>query len=86
MTKEEIIATDCINDCHKWSNIELRAIHRFMDEYGKRQAIEYTKWMDINAVRNGEDVWLCRASGFKTNLTSEQLYDLFIEQQNKDNG
>ena len=48
MTKEEIIATDCINDCHKWSNIELRAIHRFMDVFAKQQAIEFDKWKREN--------------------------------------
>lgn len=38
MTKDDIISTDPINDCHRWSDFELRAIHRFMDEYAKYHA------------------------------------------------
>lgn len=52
-----------------------------MDEYAKQQAIEFVKWA-IDAEKIVGDNW---GIAFMP-LMEEDVYNQFIEQQNKDNG
>lgn len=84
MTKDDIISTDPINDCHRWSDFELRAIHRFMDGYAKQQAIAFaidyakSKLMWIRELRQYPD------PDSVVDDRMEERYSQFIEQQTKD--
>lgn len=62
------------------------AVQRYVDEYAaKQQVIAFGEWVDVNAVRNGFHSWTVGCGESKKDYTSEQLYNQFIEQQNKDN-
>jgi hypothetical protein len=83
MTKDDIISTDPINDFHRWSDFELRAIHRFMDEY----AISFGKWIQgcNYAPAIGDDgKWQNQLLGENDIITTGELHSQFIEQQTKD--
>lgn len=86
MTKEEFLMLyvgapiPIVNGGRATSHIE-----KAMDEYAKQQAIAFGEWVDVNAVRNGFHNWTVGCGESKKEYTSEQLYNQFIEQQNKDN-
>lgn len=59
------------------------AIFKAMDEYAKQQSMEFAIWKEINTCRSGEGEWQARFDGWRKGHTIDQLYELFIEQQNK---
>lgn len=59
------------------------AVQRFVDEYAKQQGSAFVRWMDVDAIRNGENLWQWRGDNFRVDYTTEQLYNKFIEQQSK---
>lgn len=88
MTKEEVISQQLGSMYHSKTADELSQFHLCMDEYAKQQAIAFDEWKRKNkwfSFENNEywyqifEVGTSRAH----TLTSEQLYDQFIEQQNK---
>lgn len=85
MTKENI--TDDLREymIDYGDMLSLDNAHRAMDEYAKQKAIAFGEWVDVNAVRNGFHKWTVGCGELKKDYTSEQLYNQFIEQQNKDN-
>lgn len=86
MTKKELAdqyslyAWECDEAAHV---IPHGAALKVMDEYAKQQGAAFVKWMDVDAVRDGDDLWVWRGDNFKVRYNTDQLYDKFIEQQNK---
>lgn len=54
-----------------------------MDEYAKQQATSFGVWKSENACMSRNDKWQTRFDGWVKEYTIDHLYDLFIEQQNK---
>ena len=77
MTKDEIIEHHC-NVFDLIDKGQLHHVESAMDQWAKQQAIEFAKWIcsDTPIWRHGVPK--------STQLTNEEVYDLFIEQQNKD--
>lgn len=86
MTKEEIIGKG--KEAWDFSHDRTVVVDRddalaAMDEYAKQQGSAFVRWMDVDAIRNGENLWQWRGDNFRVDYTTEQLYDKFIEQQSK---
>lgn len=58
-----------------------------MDEYAKQQAIAFAEWAfkDDNPFVEGSNGRWIQQSGNSSSWSTEELYNIFIEQQNKDN-
>jgi len=77
MTKDEILKK--LQD----ENPSSIPVFKAMDEYAKYQAIAFNNWLpESGYVRSGDNEW--REILSPANIKStEQLYNQFIEQQNK---
>jgi hypothetical protein len=77
-TKEEENFKELISDTpSEWKN---KAQQR-LDEYAKQEAIGFNLFMEINAVRNGEDEWKYKGDNFKQQYTTDQLYTIYKNQK-----
>lgn len=92
MTKEEILEP-CIQTHREVQIVELGDAINCMDEYAKQQAIAFLAWHSNKLMQfemtmatpqsNGIELW--KEMRRFEEATIENRYDLFIEQQNKDN-
>lgn len=64
---------------------DARYYGRVMIVYAQSQAITFAEWMDNKAVRNGFHEWTVGVGNATKRYTSEELYDLFLQSQNKVN-
>lgn len=63
-----------------------RIIELAMDEYAKKQAAAFTNWTLSGLCMydcTDEDQWIS-VDSHSVNITTEELYNIFIEQQNKE--
>lgn len=74
MTKEEILETRRRILGNKHMELFSDTILSMMDEFAKQQAKEFSKWITINLWSFHGDNW---------HPYMDDLYKLFIEQQNK---
>lgn len=89
MTKEEIfdkhsnILYDLVED--HYSCLVLEDALVAMDEYAKQQAIEFGKWIQgcNYAPATEGNKWQNQIAGENDIVTTEELHDQFIENQNK---
>lgn len=58
---------------------EKDAIGKCMDEYAQQEAIEFLKWADNKAVRNGHDDWTVGVGSSIKHFTSEELFNLYLQ-------
>lgn len=83
MTKEEILLKrEAGNDAGVYPDEE---IYKAMDEYAKQQVIAFTNWTTSSECMyscSDEDQWTNIHNPHES-ITTEQLHDQFIEQQNK---
>lgn len=87
MTKEEILNTK--NWSSEYPNyMAENNIHDAMDEYSRQMAIAFAEWMVKRTVRPiGKNLWEDHGNagdGGCPVVTTEQLYNLFLEQDNKE--
>lgn len=87
MTKDEVIASMAIVAINKENTIYLSLLSTkaAMDEYAKQQAIAFMNWSlqsDCPYSCSDENQWT-NIDDPCDSITTEQLHDKFIEQQNK---
>jgi hypothetical protein len=90
LTKEEIIKKIVRPDCIAiydpiLVNVPFSEVFKAMDEYAKQQAIVFGNWMHkCNYAPATEDgKWQNQVAGENDIITTEELHNKFIEQQNK---
>ena len=87
-TKEEILKLSGCYLCDLISSSTWGAIETAMDEYAKQQAVEFTEHLTtMNVQRIGKDAgWEVHGlaeNGMFPIMTTEELYELFIQEQSK---
>ncbi len=46
--------------------------------------LEFAKWMDINANRNGADKWTWKGNNWKVSYTTKQMFKIFKTDPNNE--
>ena len=85
MTKEYIIAHELGMEYHSATSDQLSVYHRCMDQYGQQQALDFDIWKaekHIVSEMNAAGEVQYHDSLYRY-YEPEQLYNQFIEQQNK---
>lgn len=83
MTKKEILNKHIVSPEYLDDNIVdgyRTSVENAMDEYAKEKAIAFGEWVDINAIRNGEHEWKYSGDNYTKKYTTEQLYEIFNQQ------
>lgn len=89
MTKDEVIASMAIVTINKDDAIylSLPSTRAVMDEYAKQQAIAFSEWIGKEGyftMYNEKSRWRTVKAKYTCSWTTEELFNKFIEQQNKD--
>lgn len=87
MTKEEVIDRHFplgVPFTENSGNHDFDLLHDVMDEYAKQQAKEFAKWTAINLWSVHGDNWYPYMDEDNP-ISASDLYELFIENQNKGN-
>jgi hypothetical protein len=45
----------------------------------------FAEWMHLNAIRNDEHLWKYRGDNWTTTLTTKEMYNLFVKEQENEN-
>ena len=90
-TKEEIVREEYEKmfftqkyDTSVNKSMNLRYFSPAMDQFAKQQAISFAKWITNVDIMPVNDGWIPSAGGKE--LSTEELYDLYLSQQTTSNG
>jgi hypothetical protein len=85
MTKEECFDKHVGTYWRKLSPQSTESMTNAMSEYAKQQVISFIRWIhgreDTIPHPENADIWFNAEKGNVTNYTTEQLYELFIKEQ-----
>lgn len=62
------------------SGLNAGVIEKMMQEHAKEVSMNFGKWVDINAVRNGVDAWTVGSGNETQRYTTEELFDKFMKE------
>lgn len=80
MSKEQILINNVVPECNN------PGVHKSMDYFSKQQCIAFAEWIlktGWEKLFSDENMWLNNElnNNWRQPLTSEQLYNLFLEHQ-----
>lgn len=79
-SKEDIVEIHVQKTAYGTPIVELEDALSAMDDYAKEVSMNFGKWVDMNAVRNGVDAWTVGSGKETQQYTTEQLFDKFMNE------